>query len=69
MKRSVFYRCSVGLVHREFYCSVVRCVSSSTGMILNQETEGLRGMMRMLALYDVIFLVSSTLLFDFVLEE
>jgi heme exporter protein B len=41
----------------------------STGMILNHETEGLRGMMRMLALYDVIFLVSSTLLFDFVLEE
>ncbi|MGD2062456.1 MAG: heme exporter protein CcmB [Nitrospirota bacterium] len=41
----------------------------STGMILNHETEGLRGMVRMLALYDVIFLVSSTLLFDFVLEE
>ena len=41
----------------------------STGLILNHETQGLASFIRMLALYDVIFVVTSTLLFDFVLEE
>ncbi|RMF82982.1 MAG: hypothetical protein D6739_07910 [Nitrospirae bacterium] len=41
----------------------------STGLVLNHEREGLAGFIRMLALYDVIFLVTSTLLFDYVLEE
>jgi heme exporter protein B len=41
----------------------------STSLILNHETQGLRDLLRLLILYDVIFLVGSTLLFDYVLEE
>ena len=41
----------------------------STGLILNHESQGLANFIRMLVLYDVIFVVTSTLLFDFVLEE